>query len=125
MLRAGGSPVGKSAVQGPGLNPLHPGIAPRCLRTSFKMLLGRLVIDFGWVFREFLKRCRWRVGSFVVRPRAGDGRRLLYIPIETRGRGLFVLLDFKTCRPDFCISKSSSLRVEDYPAKLAPTLAGV
>jgi hypothetical protein len=50
MLHARGSPVGLSAVQGPGLNLFHPGIAPRYLRTSFKMLLGRLVIVFGWVF---------------------------------------------------------------------------
>jgi hypothetical protein len=53
MLHAEGSPVGLSAVQHPGLNPLHPGIIPQCRRTSFKMLLGRFVIVFGWVFREF------------------------------------------------------------------------
>jgi hypothetical protein len=50
MLYVEGSPVGLSAVQDPGLNLLHPGIAPRCLRTSFKMLLSHLVIVFGWVF---------------------------------------------------------------------------
>jgi hypothetical protein len=53
MLHAGGSPVGLSAVQGLALNLLRPGISPQCFGTSFRVLLGRLAIVFGWVFREF------------------------------------------------------------------------